>query len=126
MELNKIVETLEKHNYKYELRNKTIIVTLEFSQNVMIDLSNPSKIIISDYLVNWNFLTGCIKMSLKNAILYNFILLLFFGFFCQYTQFTGYQLTNLLMTFMGWVLLFSTFYLIKLESFKLQLITITK
>ncbi|UWY26328.1 hypothetical protein N4T20_11460 [Flavobacterium sp. TR2] len=126
IELNKTVEMLEKFNYKYKLNSSYITVTLEFSQNVVIDLSNPSKIIISDYLENWNFLTGCIKMSLKNAILYNFFLLLFFGFLCQYLQFTGSSLTNLLLTFMGWVLLFSTYYLIKLEGFKLQLKTIVK
>jgi len=126
MELNKIIEILEKYDYKYKLKRDTIIVTLEFSQNVVIDLSNPSKIIVSDYLESWNFLTGGIKMSLKNAILYNFFLLLFFGFLCQYLQFTGNSLTNLFLTFIGWVLLFSTFYLIKLEGFKLQLKTIIK
>lgn len=126
MELNKIIETLDKYDYKYNLKNNTITVNLEFSQNVVIDLSNPSKIIISDYLVSWNFLTGGIKMNLKNAILYNFFLLLFFGFLCQYLQFTGNSLTNLFLTFIGWVLLFSTFYLIKLEGFKLQLKTIIK
>ena len=126
MELNKIIETLDKYDYKYNLKNDTITVNLEFSQNVVIDLSNPSKIIISDYLVSWNFLTGGIKMSLKNAILYNFFLLLFFGFLCQYLQFTGNSLTNLFLTFIGWILLFSTFYLIKLEGFKLQLKTIIK
>lgn len=121
MELNKIIEILEKYDYKYKLKRDTIIVTLEFSQNVVIDLSNPSKIIVSDYLESWNFLTGGIKMSLKNAILYNFFLLLFFGFLCQYLEFTGNSLTNLFLTFIGWVLLFSTFYLIKLEGFKLQI-----
>lgn len=126
MELNKIVETLEKYDYKYKLKNGTITVALEFSQNVVIDLSDPSKISISDHLENWNFLTGYIKMSLKNAILYNFILLLFFGFLCQYLEFTGSSLISLFLTFIGWILLFSTFYLIKLEGFKLQLKTFIK
>lgn len=126
MEQNKIIEMLEKYNYKYNLRGDKIIINLEFSQKVVIDLSNPSKAIISDYLENWNFLTGCFKMSLKSSFLYNFILLIFFGFFCQYAQFIGSSLTNLFLTFIGWILLFSMFYLIKLESFKLQFITITK
>ncbi|MRX40133.1 hypothetical protein GJU43_12670 [Flavobacterium sp. LC2016-23] len=126
MELNKIIKILEEHNYKYKVKNQIIVVSLEFSQNVVIDLSNSSKIIISDDLVNWNFLTGCIKMSLKNAILYNFILLIFFGFFCQYATFINYNLNSLLLTFIAWVLLFSIFYLIKLESFKLQFKMLTK
>lgn len=126
MELNKITKILEKNNYKYKVKNQIIIVSLEFSQNVVIDLSNSSKIIISDHLANWNFLTGCIKMSLKNAFLYNFMLLLFFGFFCQYAAFIDYNFTSLLLTFIAWVLLFSMFYLIKLESFKLQFKILTK
>lgn len=126
MELNKITEILEENNYKYQVKNQVIVVSLDLSQNVVIDLSNSSKIIISDYLNNWNFLTGCIKMSLKNAILYNFVLLLFFGFFCQYTEFIDYNFTSLLLTFIAWILLFSIFYLIKLESFKLRLTVLIK
>lgn len=126
MELNKITKILDENNYKYQVKNQVIVVSLDYSQNVVIDLSNPSKIIISDHLENWNFLTGCFKMSLKNAFLYNFILLLFFGFFCQYASFIDYNFTSLLLTFITWVLLFSIFYLIKLESFKLQLTVLTK
>ncbi|MFH6992430.1 hypothetical protein [Flavobacterium sp. FlaQc-48] len=126
MELNKITKILEENNYKYKVKNQVIVVSLEFSQNVVFDLSNSSKIIISDHLANWNFLTGCIKMNLKNAILYNFILLIFFGFFCQYAAFIDYNFTSLLLTFIAWVLLFSIFYLIKLESFKLQFKILTK
>lgn len=126
MELNKITKILEENNYKYKVKNQIIVVSLEFSQNVIIDLSDSSKIIISDNFDNWNFLTGYIKMSLKNAILYNFVLLIFFGFFCQYAAFIDYNFTNLLLTFIAWVLLFSIFYLIKLESFKIQFKILTK
>ena len=126
MELNKITKILEENNYKYKVKNQIIVVSLEFSQNVIIDLSDSSKIIISDNFDNWNFLTGYIKMSLKNAILYNFVLLIFFGFFCQYAAFIDYNFTCLLLTFIAWVLLFSIFYLIKLESFKLQFKILTK
>lgn len=126
MESERIIKTLEQNNYKFKLSANTIIIHLDFSQNIIIDTSNSEKILISDQLVNWNFLTGCIKMSLKNAILYNFVLLIFFGFFCQYAEFIDQNYTSLLLTFIAWVLLFSTFYLIKLESFKLQLFAMIK
>lgn len=126
MELNKIITILEENNYKYIVKDKVIVVTLEFSQHVIIDLSNSNKTIISDQLVNWNFLTGCFKMSLKNAILYNFILLLFFGFFCQYAALINQDFTSLFLTFIAWILLFASFYLIKLENFKLQLLLLLK
>ena len=126
MEITQIVKLLDQNNFKYTVKKEIITVSLEFSQNVIIDLSDPTKIIISDYLSSWNFLTGCIKMSLKNAFLYNFIGLLFFGFFSQYTAFTNSNLTNLFLLFIAWILLFSTFYLVKLESFKIQFAAMRK
>ncbi|MFD2938767.1 hypothetical protein [Flavobacterium notoginsengisoli] len=126
MEITQIVKLLDQNNFKYTVKKEIITVSLEFSQNVVIDLSDPTKIIISDYLSSWNFLTGCIKMSLKNAFLYNFIGLLFFGFFSQYTAFTNSNLTNLFLLFIAWILLFSTFYLVKLESFKIQFAAMRK
>ncbi|BDU26906.1 hypothetical protein [Flavobacterium sp. GSB-24] len=126
MELNKIITILEENNYKYDLKSEKIVVALDLSQEVIIDFSNPKKTIISDQLTNWNFLTGCFKISLKNAILYNFILLLFFGFFCQYAKFINQDFTSLLLIFIAWILLFAVYYLIKLENFKLQLLLMTK
>lgn len=126
MEITKIVKILEENNFKYTLKNDVIVLNLEFSQNVIIDLSNAEKIIISDELANWNFLTGCIKMRLKSAMVYNFILLVVFGFICQYASFINQNYTSLFLVFITWIVLFTTFYLIKLESFKLQLIALTK
>lgn len=126
MKSSQITQILEKYNYVYTVKQDIITINIDFSQNVIIDLSSPEKIIIRDELVSWNFLTGGLKMSLKNSILYNFVLTLFFGFFCQYLNFLNYNFTNLFLTFISWVLIFTTFYLIKLESFKLQFITLTK
>lgn len=126
MKSNEIITFLQNHNYTYTSNNKTITVNLELAQNVLIDVSNPEKIILKDELVFWNFLTGAIKMSLKNAIVYNFILILLFGFLCHYLEFTNQNYTNLFLILISWILLFSTFYLIKLESFKLQLATAIK
>lgn len=126
MEQNKIITILEENNYKYSVKNETIIVFLDFSQEVTIDFSNPKKTIITDQLANWNFLTGCIKMSLKNAIVYNFIMLIFFGFFCQYAAFINQDYTSLLLVFIAWVLLFIVYYLIKLENFKLQVLLMNR
>jgi len=124
MEVNKVITLLEENNYKYNLKNEVITVHLDFSQNVIIDLSDAQKIIISDQLTGWNFLTGYIKMSLKNAVLYNFILLLFAGFLSHYVILIGQNMISLLILLIGWVLMFTTYYLIKLESFKLQFFTL--
>lgn len=125
MKINEIVKILEKYNYSYTLKNEVLTVNLEFCQNVIIDLSNTEKVIISDQLISWNFLTGGIKMSIKNAIIYNFVLMLIFGLMCQYLEFLNQNFTNLFLTFITWVIVFSTFYLIRLESFKQQVINWT-
>ncbi len=126
MKSTEIIKVLQNYNYQYTLNKEVITVNLELSQNVIIDVSNPEKIIISDLLTGWNFLTGMIAMSLKKAILYNFGLTLFFGFLCHYLEFTNQNYTNLFLLFVSWILIFIIFYLIKLESFKLQLITLLK
>ena len=50
-----------------------ILVKLGLSQQIKIEITETNKIIIKDKLLGWNFLTGMIEMSLKNAIIYNLI-----------------------------------------------------
>ena len=122
MKADEIVVLLQKYNYSYIQKNEILTVSLDFSQNVIIDLTNVDKVIISDQLVSWNFLTGGIKMSLKNALIYNFILMFIFGFLCQYVMFLDQNFVNFFLVFISWILLFSTFYLIKFESFRRQVV----
>lgn len=126
MEVTTITTILEQNNYNYSIKNEVITIKLDFAQNVIIDLSNSQKTIITDKLSGWNFLTGCINMSLKNAILYNFVLILFFGFLSQYVTLINQNITSLLILLIGWVLIFVAYYTVKLESFKLQFFALTK
>ena len=77
MEKEKVLNFLDKYDYSYSEKNNTIVVKLELSQQVKIELSS-NKIIIKDKLTGWNFLTGIIEMSLKNALIYNFIGMILF------------------------------------------------
>jgi hypothetical protein len=128
MEKEKVFNFLNKYDYNYSEKNDSIFVKLELSQQVTIEFEAPNKIIIKDKLIGWNFLTGMIAMSLKNALLYNFVGLILLGFVCLYTENTGngINLVVLFLVFITWVVLFSSFYLIKLEGFKNQLINWTK
>lgn len=126
MKSSEIATILEQNNYNYSIQNEIITVKLDFAQKVIIDLSNPQKTILKDQLSGWNFLTGYIKMSLKNAILYNFVLILFFGFLSQYAVLIGHNITSLLILAIGWIIIFVIYYTIKLESFKLQFLALTK
>lgn len=127
MNKENVITFLNKYDYKYVIKNNLIIVQLELAQQVTVDFCEPNKIIIKDKLIGWNFLTGMITMSLKNAVLYNFVGLIFLGFVCLYSENTenGINLVVLFLVFTTWIILFSGFYLIKLEGFKTQLMNFT-
>ncbi len=98
------------------------------AQQVKIEFNEPNKMIIKDKLVGWNFLTGMIEMSLKNAIFYNITGIIVFGILCLYFESKGNGLNSIaiFLVFITWVILFTVFYLARLENFKSQLINCTK
>lgn len=121
---DKILEKLILFDYNYVDKSNQLIINLDFSHQISIDFNND-KIIITDKLIHWNFLTGGISMSLKNAMIYSFIginlfiLLSIFGI-------SDYYKLNIIPLFMGyivWVLLFTIYYSAKKESF-IQLINL--
>ena len=128
MEREKIVKFLEKYNFNYSEKNNAIVVRLELAQQVTIEFYEPNKIVIKDKLIGWNFLTGMIAMSLKNTLIYNSIGTIIFGIFCMYSENTenGLNLITMFLVFTTWIILFTGFYLVKLENFKSQLINWTK
>jgi len=128
MEKEKVLNFLDKYNYSYSEENNSIIVKLELAQQVKIEFDEPNKIIIKDKLIGWNFLTGMIKMSLKNALIYNFVATILFGILCMYSENkeNGLNVIALFLVFLTWIILFSGFYLVRLESFKNQIINCAK
>lgn len=128
MENEKVKDFLNKYNYTYTEKNNSIFVKLEFAQQIRIEFDEPNKIIIKDKLVGWNFLTGMIEMSLKNSLIYNFIGTILFGILCSYSENkeNGINLNAMFTVFITWIILFSGFYQVKLESFKNQLMNWTK
>jgi hypothetical protein len=128
MEKEKVLNFLDKYNYSYSEKNNSIIVKLELAQQVKIEFDEPNKIIIKDKLIGWNFLTGMIELSLKNALIYNFVGTILFGILCIYFENKENELNviALFLVFITWIILFSGFYLLKLESFKNQIINWTK
>lgn len=128
MEKDKVLKFLDKYNYNYSEKNNSIVVYLELAQQVKIEFNEPNKIVMKDKLVGWNFLTGMINMSFKNALIYNFVGTIIFGLFCLYTEKMedGANIIAFFLVFITWIVLFSGFYLIKLENFKSQIINWTK
>jgi hypothetical protein len=122
----KIVKNLRKYDYQFVDNTSSLVIKLDFSLQVTIDLSDPDKIIIKDELVSWNFLTGGIKMSLKNAMIYNFIGTVICGFLFHYILIVkDFNLSNLFIMYGIWTVMFTIFYLVKCERFKGQIINWT-
>lgn len=116
IELKETEEFLQQFDYNYLKKEQQLIVILEFSQRVYIDFSNPKKLEISDKLMGWNFLTGMIQMSIKKALLCNFIL----GITLSY-GISFYNSSTSLFFFFAyflWIYLWSVFYLSKSENLK--------
>ncbi|WP_432222050.1 hypothetical protein ACRASX_00465 [Flavobacterium sp. TMP13] len=128
MEKKKILNFLAKYNYNYCEKNNLIIVKLELSQQVTIQFDESNKIILKDKLVGWNFLTGMIEMTLKNAFIYNLTGTILFGSIITYfeNKENGLNLNSLFLVFITWIILFSTFYIVKLENFKNRIINCTR
>ncbi|MEN3322546.1 hypothetical protein VP395_02285 [Mariniflexile soesokkakense] len=74
MKLETAEDFLKKFDYNYERRDNALIVDMEFSQKVLVDFSNPENVVMTNKLKGWNFLTGIIPSSIKNAIVLNVII----------------------------------------------------
>ena len=124
---DQIINFLDRYDFNYSVYANHVTVNLDFAQKVMIDFSEPNKIKIKDKLTGWNFLTGLIAMSLKNAMIYNFIGGIIVGILLMSAQIQNSEINFIpfYLVFMLWVLLFSCYYLIKLESFKSQIMALT-
>jgi len=122
MEIDKTEALLKK--FGYQRKNNELIIKMAFAQRVIVEFSEPDKIVIKDKLVGWNFLTGLIEMSIKKAILYNFIgaIIITFLFMFLNLKYSGLNMVFLFLAFMVWVLLWTMFYLIKAENLKRILI----
>jgi hypothetical protein len=125
MGIDKTEELLKRFDYRFERKNNELIIKMDFSQIMIIDFSDSEKIKIKDKLVEWNFLTGLIEMSIKNATLYNFIAAMVITFLFVFLDYKSDKL-NLIFFFLAviiWMLLWTIFYLVKAENLKRILIS---
>jgi hypothetical protein len=125
MGIDKTEELLKRFDYRFERKNNELIIKMDFSQIMIIDFSDSEKIKIKDKLVEWNFLTGLIEMSIKNATLYNFIAAMVITFLFVFLDYKSDKI-NLMFFFLAviiWLLLWKIFYLVKAENLKRILIS---
>lgn len=123
MDKNIIIDYLKKYDFKYAVNSEKITVNLDFAQEVLLGLSEPNKMKINDQLIGWNLVTGLIPMTLKHAIIYNFIVAVLVGilFVNLKGDNSGLNFIPFYLSMLLWILLFSGYYLVKLENFKTQI-----
>ena len=99
---------------------------MDFAQEVILDFSEPNKMKINDQLTGWNLLTGLIPMTLKHAIIYNFIVAVLVGILFVNIEDgnSGLNFIPFYLSMLLWILLFSGYYLVKLENFKTQIMNV--
>ncbi len=119
---------LNKFDYKYVEHEKAFIVKLDFSLQMIIDLTDPNKIKIESHLKGSNFLTWPISMSLKGSMIYNFTGLIVCAilFIFLRNEYNTYILTILFVGAIFLVLFWLIYYVTIAESFKRQIIDLTK
>ena len=123
-----IKKQLNRFGYDHTDHGEILTVRLGFSLYGVIDLSDTEKIKVTERLTSWNPLTGIIETTLKGAMLYNtfgsLVIALLFIFLAGYVE--AAILIIVFLTLMGYILLWTLFYLIKTESFRLQVRSWTK
>ena len=120
MSLEKTESLLRKFDYTYEKTNDHSEVRLGHGLRVTANFSNSEKVVIKESLTTWNFLTGTLDMSLKSAIMYNFIgsFILIGVFFFGFDQEDYITPTLIFLAMIFIVLLWSNYYLTKAEHMK--------
>ncbi len=120
---------LKKYNYQVKEQYGEIIVKLDSSVQIKINETEDGRVIITDKLIGYNMLTGVWSMSFKRSIIFNTILAIFYMFlFIYITIGTEKDNTPIVGVFFlifaySWIILWTIYYLIKIENFKTLLMS---
>jgi hypothetical protein len=124
MNKQELKQKLNKYNYSYKEQFDKITVNLDSSLEIEIDYSEEDKVILTDKLRGYNMLTGVWSMSVRSSIIFNmiisFIYLLLFTYmrYILHKPFVGLLILLMFIVGMGWIILWTSYYLIKSENFK--------
>lgn len=122
MSLEKTEALLSKFDYNYEKRNDQLEIKLGLGLRVTADFSKSEKILIEDKLTTWNFLSGTLDMSIRRAMVFNFVLtFILLGMLLIFLD-DEKALYVLLLISILIQLLWSGYYVIKSEQMKHTLI----
>jgi len=118
----KVIKKLDLFCFNYSESGETLTIHLEFSLLILIQFSS-NKVLISDRLKSWNFLTGSVAMSIKQAMLFNFVCMVLGVVLFIYInqEIVHYDLLAIFVFIVFWILFFTIYYLIKAELLKKEI-----
>ncbi len=124
MTKSSISNYLNKFDYKFIEHEKSFIVDLDFSLQIIIELMDNGKIKITDQLKGLNFLTWPFPMSIKSSMIYNTIGLIVFTLLILVIEksYSQFFLTIIYMCAIFAILFWMIYYFVKAENFKKQII----
>ncbi|WP_028889725.1 hypothetical protein [Tenacibaculum ovolyticum] len=116
--IKRIIDELSYYNYKLKIKDDLIIVDLGFGLGTEIKEINNT-IIIKGVFFKFNMITGLLKMSIKNSILYNSFWILFLLFIQLFYNEYEYSLAYLPFIISGWFFLWYSYYLLNFYTSKI-------
>lgn len=122
--IQKITAFLDFYHYPYKIEGQQIDVEINEDQMVSLILSSNGIEKIEDRMLNWNFLSGMLEHSIFKVFKWNSIGLVAIWALLELIQIFDLPSINpfyMLILVMAYFLLWSGYYLIKLESFKIKL-----
>ncbi len=120
---------LKKYNYQVKEQYGEIIVKLDSTVQIKINETEDGRVLITDKLLGYNMLTGVWSMSIKSSIVFNTIMSLLYLLLFTYVTFGSdndkiplLALCYLIIAF-SWIILWTIYYLVKIENFKTLLMS---
>ena len=120
-----VIRNLEKFSFNYSEQNDKVLVQEDYSLQMLIDFSNPDKVKIDCRLKGFNWIIWPFELSLKGLMLYQVIgstlaaiLLILWSSYGM----NSFILTMIFLFGMFLNLLWTIYYIVKAEFFKLQVL----
>lgn len=119
MSIEKTESLLKRFDYAYKRKSELLEIKLDLGLRITVNFSEAGKIKLKEELVTWNFLTGTLHMSLKRALVVNFIGPAILIGIATFTYGRDHLLiTIMFLLILFWSLLWSNYYLTKAEQMK--------
>lgn len=122
--LNEIKKKLDKLNFTYSCKDRTLEIKLGFGLIAEVQQNNTS-ISVSGILTPWNPISGLFRVDIEKSLVYNSISLIIFYILLFLMILDDFKLNSFLLIFAGLIcvhlILWYILFLVKYYSFRSQI-----